>query len=380
MRALIVTVGRARGALAAVRALSGAGWSVGVGTPDGKGMVTASRWCRYRHVVARPRGLGEGFVEGVQRAVREVGYDVVFGGADDWMAALATYRERIPARVAHPAAETVASALDKLELTKRAGSVGLASPRTELATEAVLAGWQGPLVVKCRAHWHPGQRHEYRVEARRYAEVAAAMDRIRLLRDVGFEPIVQASVDGRLGALIGLFHEGRLVGRVQQETSRLWPTPSGVSARAETVPVDEELATRATALLADLDWSGLVELQFLTDARGVRHLIDLNGRFYGSMALAVAAGVNLPDAWARQVLGRPAPYPEDARTGVRFVWTAGDLRRAARERRGDLVRDVLSTLRWARTASDSVWDRRDLGPTRELIAGRLRRTAGESVE
>ncbi len=380
MRALIVTVGRARGALAAVRALSRAGWSVGVGTPGGKGMVTSSRRCSHRHVVPRPRGKGEGFIAGVQRAVREVGYDVVFGGADDWMAALATYRDRIPTRVAHPAPNIVTTALDKLELSKRAAAVGLIGPHTAPATETVLAGWDGPIVVKCRSHWHAGQRHEFRVEARRYPDVAAAMDRIRLLRDVGFEPIVQASVDGRLGALIGLFHEGGLVGRVQQETSRLWPTPSGVSARAETVPIDEELSTRATALLTDLNWSGLVELQFLTDARGVRHLIDLNGRFYGSMALAVAAGVNLPDAWARQVLGRPEPHPGDARTGVRFVWTAGDLRRAARERRGGLVRDVVSTLGWARTATDSVWDRRDLGPTRELVAGRLRRTAGESVE
>ena len=380
MRALIVTVGRARGSLAAVRALSRAGWSVGVGTPDGKGMVAASRCCHHRHIVPRPRGRGEGFIAGVQRAVRDVGYDVVFGGADDWMAALATYRDRIPTRVAHPVANIVTAALDKLELGKRAASVGLIGPRTAPATEKVLAAWDGPIVVKCRSHWHPGQRHEYRVEARRYANVAAAIDRVRMLRDVGFEPIVQEPVDGRLEALIGFFHEGRLLGRVQQESCRLWPTPSGVSARAETVPVDEELSRRAAALLADFGWSGLVELQFLTDARGVRHLIDLNGRFYGSMALAVAAGVNLPNVWARQVVGRPEPYPEDGRTGVRFVWTAGDLRRAAKERRGGLVRDVASTLRWARTATDSVWDRRDLGPTRELLAARLRRTAGESVE
>lgn len=380
MRALIVTVGRARGALAAVRALSSAGWSVGVGTPDGKGMVAASRWCLHRHVVPRPRGPGEGFVEGVQRAMRDVGYDVVFGGADDWMAALATYRDRIPTQVAHPATDTAAAALDKRELVERAAAVGFATPRTEAATEAVLARWAGPVVVKCRAHWHPGQRHEYRVEARRYPDAAAALDRVRLLRDAGFEPIVQAAVDGRLGALIGLFNKGRLLGRVQQESPRLWPTPSGVSARAETVPVDEGLSRRAAALLTDLGWTGLVELQFLTDARGVAHLIDLNGRFYGSMGLAMAAGVNLPDAWARQVLGLKLPNLGDARTGVRFGWLAGDLHRAARERRGGLLRDVVSSLRWARTATDSVWDRRDLGPTRELIAARLRRRAGDSVE
>jgi len=343
-------------------------------------MVAASRWCRHRHVVPRPRGQGEGFVEGVQRAVREVGYDVVFGGADDWMAALATYRDRIPARVAHPPADTIDTVLDKFELAKRAADAGFATPRTELATGSVLARWTGPVVVKCRAHWRPGQRYEYRVEARRYPDLAAATDRIRRLRDAGFEPILQEPIEGQLGALIGLFRDGRLEGRVQQEASRVWRTPCGVSARAETVPIDEELSSRATELLADLHWSGLVELQFLTDERGVAHLIDFNGRFYGSMALTNAAGSNLPNAWAHELLGHPVPYLEDARPGVRFVWLAGDLRRAFDERRGGALRDVVSTLRWARTARDSVWDRRDLGPTRELIAARLRRTAEDSDE
>jgi ATP-grasp in the biosynthetic pathway with Ter operon len=377
MRALIVTVGRARGSLAAVRALSQAGWRVGVGTPDGAGMVPASRGCHHRHRVPRPRGGGDGFVAGVRRAVQEVGYDVVFGGADDWMAALATYRDRLPARVAHPRAEVVAATLDKLELGRRAAVAGLTSPRTERATDDVIAGWRGPVMVKCRAHWYPGQRHEYRVEARLFPDVKSALDRIHLLRDAGFEPILQQPVEGRLSALIGLFHDGRLEGRVQQQTSRLWPTPSGVSARAVTVPVNEGLSERVTALLSDLGWSGLAELQFLTDRRGVSHLIDLNGRFYGSMALARAAGLNLPDAWARQVLGMARTALDDAPPGVRFSWLAGDLHRAFKERRGGLLRDTASCLKWARGAKDSVWDLRDPGPAGELIAARLRRAPAE---
>ena len=380
MRALIVTLGRARGALAALRALGCAGWTVGVGTPDGTGMVTASRWCHRRHVVPRPRGNGDGFVAGIQRAISDGGYDVVFGGADDWMAALATYQDRIPTRVAHPPADTVIAALDKVELAKRAAAADLSAPRTEMATHAVVARWRGPVVVKCRAHWHPGQQHEQRIEARVYPDVTAAMGQIRLLRDAGFEPILQEPIEGRLGALIGLFHNGCLLGRVQQETSALWPTPSGVSSRAHTVSVDEGLARRAAALLGDLGWSGLVELQFLKDVRGVAHLIDLNGRFYGSMALANAAGLNLPDAWARQALGHPLPPLPDGRPGVRFVWTAGDLRRAFIERRGGLIVDVVHTLRWARTSGDSVWDRRDLGPVKALAGARLRSLARATAE
>lgn len=373
-RALIVTLGRARGSLAAVRALHDAGWIVGVGTPTGDGMVTASRWCDRRHVVPRPRGDGEQFIEGVGQAVDAGGYDVVFGGADDWMAALATYRQHIPTQVAHPPGDVVAGALDKVGLAERAAAVGLAAPHTVDATSEAMANWHGPVVVKCRAHWRPGQRYAYRVEARRYPDTAAADNHVRFLREVGLEPVLQAPINGRLCALIGLMDGGRLVGRVQQRTWRLWPTPSGVSARAETVPVDKHLAAQASALLAGLGWDGLAELQFLVDEAGVHRLIDLNGRFYGSMSLALAAGGNLVDAWGRQALGH-APLPlSDGCPGVRLAWVAGDLRRAFTEQRGGLVRDLASTARWAWGAQESVWDLRDLRPIWSLVRSRATRT------
>lgn len=373
---LVVTSGRDRGSLAAVRALHRAGWHVGVGTPGGIGMVGASRSCRRVHAVPRPRADARDFVAAVRAAVAEGGYDVVFGGGDDWMAALATYADAIPAAVAHPPAEVVMAALDKLGLAGRAAAAGLAAPRTEPATAASLAAWRGPVVVKSRAHWTPGQPHGLRIEARRYADASHAAARVRLLAEAGFEAVLQEPVDGGLEALIGLVSEGRLTGRVQQRAMALWPTPSGVTCRAETVPVDESLAAGAERLLAGLGWSGLVQLQFLRDADGVAHLIDLNGRFFGSMALALRAGANLPDLWARRTLGESVPAPSDAETGVRFVWTAGDLRRAHAERRAGLVADVASVLRWLPGSVTSVWDPRDPGPTFSLVRDRLRPRTG----
>lgn len=378
-RALIVTAGRARGSLAAARSLTDHGWTVGVGSPDGGGMVGTSRACARTHVVTRPRGDGADFVAGVRQAVLEGGYEVVFGGGDDWMAGLATYRGQIPARVAHPPADVVAAAMDKLDLTERARRVGLAAPRVEVATDEALAGWRGPVVVKCRAHWQPGQTQRHRVEARKFRDAGSARHRVQHIWEAGLEPVLQETVDGRLGALVGLFHDGRLDGRVQQVSPRLWPTPSGVSCRAETVTVDEGLAARVEALLDGLGWQGLVELQFLTGASGVPHLIDLNGRFFGSMALSNAARPGLPDAWARRVRGEHVPHLPDAPPGVRFSWAAGDLRRAHAERRGGLLPDLLDTVSWSRGAHKSIWSISDPRPTWHLVSGRLHRPAVERV-
>lgn len=354
---------------------------VGVGTPDGAGMLAATRAATARHVVARPRGDGTGFVEGVRQAVAEGSYDVVFGAGDDWMAAVSTYRQHIPTRIAHPGSKVVAAALDKIGLADRAQDAGLAAPFTETATDQALTRWRGPVVVKCRAHWSQGQMRPHRIEAKLFEDADSATGQVERIRAAGAEPVLQTPIRGRLGALIGVFHNGRLHGRVQQVTTRLWPTPNGVSTRAETVPVDEELVARTEMLLEELGWWGLVELQFLTGIDGVPQLIDLNGRFFGSMALTNAARPGLADAWGRLALGEPAPRLPDAQPGVRYAWLAGDLRRARVERRGGLATDVADTLRWARKAQHSVWDVQDLGPTWHLATwrfarpGRTRRSA-----
>lgn len=371
-RALIVSTGRDRGALAAARALHESGWVVGVGTPDGSGMVAASRAVTARHRVPKPRGDGRSFVAAVTAAAGAERYDLVFGGGDDYMAALSAYRTELPLPVAHPPFEAVRQGLDKLALTRHAVAAGLAAPRTVPATDQVLAEWIGPVVVKCRTHWEHGQLRPHRIDARSYPDAGdAARARVELIRASGAVAVLQQPVSGRLGALVGVMVDGRLRHRVQQVSSRLWPTPNGMSARAETVPVDDTLAARAEAMLRSIGWTGLVELQFLTDADGVAHLIDLNGRFYGSLALAVAARPGILDAWGRSVLGERVADLGDGAPGVRYAWLAGDLRRAGVERLGGLATDLASTAWWGLRARHSVWQLRDPGPTARLLRERL---------
>lgn len=369
-RVLIVSTGRDRGALAAARAFHTAGWFVGVGTPEGGGVLGSSTACDVTYRVPRPRHDGVAFIDGVNAAARD-GFDVVFGGGDDWMAALSAYRRELHLHVAHPAFDVVETVLDKVRLGEYAAKVGFAVPRTDVATDEALAAWSGPLIVKCREHWAPQQTRPLRIEAKLFPSAEAARPQVERIRAAGARPVLQAPVDGRLGALIGVFHEGRLLGRTQQVSPNLWPTPNGASARAVTVPVDAALAAKAEALLREVGWHGLVELQFLTGKDGVPHLIDFNGRFYGSLALAESAVDGLMHSWGEISLGRTVTHLADARSGRRYSWFAGDLRRARRERRGGLVRDVVTSVGWSFTAKHSTWSLKDPWPSLALALGRF---------
>ena len=77
-------------------------------------------------------------------------------------------------------------------------------------------------------------------------------------------------------------------------------------------------------LVTRLGWEGIFELEFLGDDQPER-TIDFNPRPYGSIALAVSAGSNLPVLWCDWLLGRD-PAPAHASAGFKYRWEEAELR------------------------------------------------------
>lgn len=373
MRALIVEDGYARGALAAVRSLAAAGWHVGIGSPVRRGLAAASRHCGAWHLVPPPHEGVDEFLDAAASAVRAESYEIVLPAGDAEMLALSLGRDALRATFPYAPHERVLRAADKLLVTRAAETAGLATPKTVEAGDAEVERWSGPLVVKARLHWVPGTGGGPRIEPRVVSGPGEAAQAVASVRAAGGSPLLQEIVEGDLLAFSGLVdEEGRVIARIQQRADRVWPTPAGASVRGRTVPVDEGLAQGAERLLGSLGWVGLGQLQFLVPSGGRPVLVDFNGRLYGSLQLAVDAGVDFPLLWASSALGFPIA-PGIARAGVRYHWLEGDLRRARVERRGGVVRDVLGCLRYAPGATHSIWRRDDPRPALRWSATLLRR-------
>ncbi len=214
-------------------------------------------------------------------------------------------------------------------------------------------------LVKGRLY-HPGSTHEH---LRASKEAAAGA------RDVVFQRVVQ----GDLLAVVTLTGpDGQLLYAGAQRASAVYPEPFGVSVRARTVPLPGALASQVAALLRELGWWGIAELQFVQDADGRAQLIDLNGRFFGSLALTTAAGPDLPSAWVKVATGQQ-PVLGGAETGVRYQWLEGDLRRALAA--PSPLPAVGAALTQALGATHSLWSRDDPGPALAFAALLARRAA-----
>lgn len=361
-RALIVEQGYSRGAVTAARALTADGWTIGVGSPGAKGLAARSRVCRTRHDVSPAHEDAERFRDDVERAIRSHHYEVVFGAGEAEVLALSAGRARLaPAVVPHGSHDTVVAALDKDRMEAAARSVGLAVPET--VDLGAASDERERFIVKATAHARPDRPGAPpRVDTNLVVGPTAARRRVEELEALGADARVQRFYEGTLLAYSAVTDRwGRVIADSMQAASRIWPPGAGASCRAETVAVEGRVGDPAADLFKKLGWFGLAELQFIAPAKGPLRLIDLNGRFYGSLGLAVAAGANLAAAWAALATDRPFERVR-ARPGVSYQWLEGDLRRACAERRGGLVRDVASCLGAARGSTHSLASTADPGP------------------
>jgi predicted ATP-grasp superfamily ATP-dependent carboligase len=123
------------------------------------------------------------------------------------------------------------------------------------------------------------------------------------------------------------------------------PAGSGSSA-CVSVEVDPALGEAAARLLESVEWRGIFMLEFLRTADGTAWFMELNGRAWGSMALALRIGFDYP-AWAALSELEPGfrPLVPAARTGVLC-------RHLGRE-----IVHLLFALRGPASAADTDWPR-----------------------
>ena len=354
MRALIVDQSRDRSALAAARMLHADGWEVGTGAwrPS---IASTSAVTGSHHRIEEAETDEDRFIADIAAAVRARNYEVVFCNYDVGLLVLSRRRAEIaPAIVPYAAHEIVERSFDKLAFTHAAQAAGLAVPRTEEAGDAALAAWRGPVVVKARIH------APTRYETRRFDSAEQATPFVAELRANRAQPLLQECIAGQLGAVVVVVdHQGEVVAEVQQRCDRSWPADAGVTARARTILPDVELSAGIRELVRQLEWFGLAEIEYLLDDHGVPRFTDFNGRFYGGIALAGHAGVNVAGAWARLATGRPVAPLAPQRIGARFQWLNRDL---AASRHADGLKGMVTALALAPGSAHSMLARGDLNP------------------
>ena len=161
-----------------------------------------------------------------------------------------------------------------------------------------------------------------------YVARAADLERAVLSRRQGRHwPVIQRIVPGQGKGVFTVCDHGRPVAWFAHERLRdIRPSGSGSSLR-RSVAVDPRLRSRAERLLEAMRWHGPAMVEFRDDGVNPPWLMEVNGRFWGSLQLSIDAGCDFPRLWVDQLAGKPVAPPAEYRTGVTVRWLLGDVKR-----------------------------------------------------
>jgi predicted ATP-grasp superfamily ATP-dependent carboligase len=336
-----------------------------------------STCCDAKLLAPDPRADPAGFVAGLVDAVADGEYAMLLPGTEASVLAVSAARQELEPHVllGLPPEGAVARALDKVELLAVAARAGLPPPETitcrgrgEARAAATALGY--PLILK------PARSLVSAGSELRHRNAVVVEDDEGLVREaerLGSPMLVQRFVAGTVLSCSGVVVGGALRAFAVARYHRTWPPQAGPSSFSETIPPPDDVTTRIESLLLELGWEGIFQVQLLELEAGRLATLDLNPRVFGSLALPIAAGANLPLVWCDWVLGRQGGPQVTARAGVRYRWEEGELRHVLKELRAGHIRRAGSVLRPRRRVVHAYFERGDPGPLLAWALGLLGR-------
>lgn len=270
------------------------------------------------------------FIKELIALIKVEGIDMIMPTGDGSIAAIAQHYETLTklVHVGSPPPHITERVLDK-RLTLAAAQkcdIPIAASRTVGKISEIgstIEGLRFPLIAK------PAIRKGANTYRIRYFITAED-----LFESISKDPewlsggLLQEYIPG-IGKGIGiLMHKGSPVVMFQHRRLKEYPYTGGVSVMAEAEAVDPTLGNLAVKLLREIEWQGIamVEYRFNPD-NNTFALMEINGRYWGSLFLPIQAGIEFPFYEWQLAHGEQPDIPQTYTIGKKVRWLAGDILR-----------------------------------------------------
>jgi len=331
---VFVTDGDERPALAIVRALGRRGVRTIVGDERAVNLASTSKYCSRRVAYPSPYDNCEAFEQFLLDFVARERVDVLLPVTDVTTRAVCALQEQLGRRtaLAVPPFDAFEAVTDKGTLAEHANRCGVPVPRTCAiegieSLDRVIDRFEYPVVVKpvrsrlqTARGWMAGSVH-YARSARELRDLYARHEYL-----AAHPSLVQQRIVGPGIGVFVLFNRGELLETFAHRRLREKPPAGGASVLCESQTVPDSLRGHAVSLLGSLGWHGVAMMEYKQDHRtGEFFLMEVNGRFWGSLQLAIDAGIDFPRLVCELALGHRPQLAEPYAVGVRSRWLLGDL-------------------------------------------------------
>ena len=330
-RALVLDASQ-RSALAVTRSLGKKGVPVFTAEEAPGALAACSRYSKQFFSYPSPRFQPDRFVEVLARRVKVQGIDVLLPMTELTTTLLLTHKEAFPGTVIpFPEMSRVDALANKCTLMRMAESLGIPVPRTWYVDDpAAIPDFNDapsfPAVLKPGRSWLWFQ-DQWQRSAVKFPADESALNKI-IDSDPAFlaHPfMIQDYVAGHGQGVFALYNQGKPLAFFAHRRLREKPPGGGVSVLSESIAADPRLVSHARSLLDKAGWHGVAMVEFKVAPDGTPYLMEINTRFWGSLQLAIDAGVDFPFLLYQLACGENPDPVESYKTGIRLRWLLGDL-------------------------------------------------------
>ncbi len=287
--------------LGAVRSLGKAGFHVIAMSSNKYAQSFFSRYCRERLVCPSLRDE-QRYIQFLKTYLTDHPVDVFIPIGLTTTIAISRHKDELSSLVRVPVAnfDSMQIARHKMKTMHLAKELGVPTPREYTDIREIQ---EFPVVVK---------------GVFKKVQYANSMEELRRI-DLT-DSIVQEYIPGEGFGFFGLFNQSRLRAFFMHKRIREYPITGGPSSSARSVYSDE-MKRYGTALLEALNWHGVAMVEFRKDQRdGKYKLMEINPKFWGSLELSIASGVNFPVLLANMALNGDIEPVFEYPTDVIYHW------------------------------------------------------------
>lgn len=332
MPKVLVLDANQRSGLAAIRSLGIiAHVTVYAGDSVANTIGGSSKYCRgyLRHpsITQEPKL----FLDWLEKALVEYKFDIVFPMTEVSSQLLLMNIELLGStKLPFASYKKVMSLADKGHLVKLAQSIDVAVPQSRLYENAAQLDLESvkkfPVVIK------PCLSKIYNGNAWMDTVVQIAKDKSQLKEYLNssewlakYPFMLQEFIAGYGAGAFAIYNHGNLIAFFGHQRLREKPPQGGVSVLSKSVTLDPQLLGSAKKLLDATQWHGVAMVEFRVAEDGTAYLMEVNTRFWGSLQLAIDAGVDFPKLLYQITIGDSVTEIKNYKKGVKLRWFLGDI-------------------------------------------------------
>lgn len=329
---VLVLDGNTRSALATTRSLGSRGIYVVAGDSKRRTLSSTSRFCSGSFTYPPPDTAPEAFIGAVKDECSRRGLTVLLPMTEITTTTVLRHREKL-ARLVLPFVDcnTFEEVSDKWRLFELAERLNLPVPHTylirNLASLAnvypllkypiVLKPYRSNIEAKGRWIWS-AVKYVTSIE-----QLEETVNKYEYFRHYPF--LIQDYIVGDAQGVFALYDHGTPIAFFSHRRLRERPPSGGVSVLSESIAPNPVALRTARTLLDYAGWHGVAMVEFKVAFDGTPYLMEVNGRFWGSLQLAIDAGVDFPWLLYQLATGREVDKVDGYATGVKCRWLVGDL-------------------------------------------------------